>query len=144
MVETAFILLLFISFIFGLLDFGFGILQVSQATSGARDGARVGILNYKAAAGDLYASTPAAGSDQDKIKKAIVARLAGQKVTSAVVSCQDSAGVALASCATATPDVDKIRVVVTWDYRPLTFVGAFVGTRSITGTATMTIVGLPT
>jgi len=134
-VEAALIIPLFLLFVFGLIDIGYGIFQTSQATAAARDGGRVAILAYKQA--DVSGS-----ADWTKINDAVRARLAGQTVESITVTCQQPSGSTVA-CSAAKPDADRIRVVIAWTYHPLTFVGAAVGDRPVTGTATMTIIGLP-
>src|SRR5204863_981995 len=71
-------------------------------------------------------------------------RLAGQRVQSITVNClSGQTGSTTIACADASPDVDRIRVVVRWTYVPLTPAGAAVGTITISGTATMGIVGAP-
>src|SRR5581483_9309673 len=135
--EAALVLPVFLTAVLGLVDIGYAVFQTSQATSAARDGARAGILAFTSA--DVAGST-----DNAKIQSQVRERLPGQNVESITVTCLSGhTGTTTISCASATPDTDRIRVVVTWTYRPLTPAGAAVGPISITGTATMGIVGAP-
>lgn len=137
-VEAAFAFPIFLLLLFGIVDLGFAEFQTSQATSAARDGARVAILSYTNA--DNTSS-----ADYDRIRTQVMGRLVGQSVQSITVTCLDGlTGSTTQSCSTATPDQDRVRVTVTWSYNPLTPVMAAVGVRTISGTATMAILGLPT
>src|SRR5690606_8613863 len=108
-------------------DFGMLLLRTSQASSAARDGARLGILNYAAA--DVSGS-----ADRTAIEEAVRAKLVGLSVSSIEVDCVDEDDSVL-TCADASPNVDFIRVRATWDYEPLTFVGSLLGEHSFSSTS---------
>ena len=111
--------------------------QTSQATSAARDGARVAILSYAHA--DVSGS-----SDNNAVVAQVNGRLAGQHVQSITVTClSGESGSTTVTCANAAPNTDRIRVVVTWTYVPLTPIGLIAGHINISGTTTMGIVGSP-
>jgi Flp pilus assembly protein TadG len=136
-VEAALVLPLFIAVILGLIDFGYAVFQTSQATSAARDGARTAILSYSHA--DVAGS-----ADNTAVVSQVKGRLAGQAVQNITVSClSGQSGSTTLTCTDATPNRDRIKVAVRWAYTPLTPAGAAVGTITISGTATMGIVGAP-
>jgi Flp pilus assembly protein TadG len=134
-VEAALVFPLLLLFIFGLIDIGQGVFQTSQATSAARDGARVAILDHRTA--DVPGS-----ADHEAAVAEVEARLVGQDTESVAIRCKRPTGVTV-SCAAAAPRVDLVEVVVRWTYRPITFAGDLVGPRAITGSASMVIVGRP-
>jgi len=138
-VEAAFVIPLLFLFIFGLIDIGLWEFQNSQASGAARDGARVGILKYLAAD---QASPPSA--NYNAIDDAVRARLGGQSYSLSVTCLAESTSTTKA-CDTAAVDHDRIRVVVTWQHPSLTYVGQLAAgnSQSVTGTAIMTINGLP-
>jgi hypothetical protein len=137
LVEAAFAFPIFLTLLFGVIDIGNAEFQTSQATAAARDGARVGILHFDNA--DVSGST-----DQQTIVTEVNARLAGQTAT-VVVSCINGlTGSTALTCSQAIPDQDRIQVTVSWTYTGLTPVMASLGPRTISGTATMAILGEPT
>ncbi|MCU1448137.1 MAG: hypothetical protein JWP02_307, partial [Acidimicrobiales bacterium] len=71
-VEAAFVLPLLFFLVLTMVDLGMWGFQTSQATSAARDGARVGIINYVTAKGP----SPG-GTDYTAIANAAKARLGG-------------------------------------------------------------------
>ena len=137
LVEAAFVFPLFITLLFGIIDIGMAEFQTSQATAAARDGARVGILNYLNA--DVSGS-----SDQQAIITQVNARLAGQAATITVSCINGLTGSTALDCSSAIPDQDRIRVTVSWSYSALTPVMASMGPKTISGTATMAVLGEPT
>jgi Flp pilus assembly protein TadG len=137
LVEAAFVFPIFLTLLFGIVDIGNAEFQTSQATAAARDGARVGILHFDSA--DVSSS-----SDNQIIVAQVNARLAGQTATVSV-SCLDGlTGTTALTCALAVPDQDRIQVTVSWAYNALTPVMATMGAKTITGSATMAILGEPT
>lgn len=144
LVEAAFVFPIFFLLVFGMLDYGVWAFQVNQATVAARDGARVGILQYEDADD---ASPPSA--DYTAIADAVRERLAGQTVESITVECigpDDSiTSDDPASCSDAERGVDRIKVQVRWQRRFFSFVGDIVGggSKTVTGISRMVIVGLP-
>ena len=125
-------------FLFGLVDIGLWEYQNSQASAAARDGARVGILKYLSA--DTSGST-----NNTAISNAVAARLGGQAYN-LTVTCLAASTSTTKSCDSGVlVDHDRIKVVVTWQHSSLTYVGRFVGgsSQTVTGTAIMTINGLP-
>ncbi len=140
-VETAIVLPIFFTLVFGGIDVGRGVFQTSQATGAAADGARVGVLDH------TQADVPGSPAHQ-AIVEAVEGRLAGQAHDPVVVTCLTSSGDSgskdAVSCADADPDTDFLRVQVAWRFRPVSFVGSRFPVTDITGTATMLIIRQPT
>ncbi len=136
-VELALVLPIFLLFVFGLIDFGSAVFQNGQAKAAARDGARVGILRYA----DADSTT---SSDYAAIRTAIARRLPGQSLSAGYpkVWCSDPTG-ATVPCRAAVVDQDDITVEVRWRHEPLTPAGLPFGAITVSGTATMKIVGRP-
>lgn len=129
LVEAALVIPLFLFLLFGMIDFGYGIFQDSQATAGARDGARYGILDPTDTAG---------------IEAEAKARAVGQDAVVEVACLDGPTGTTTVPCASAVPGEDRIEVVVSWDYVAPTGVGTMFGSgRTISGSSTMLIVGRP-
>ena len=137
-VEAAFVVPLLFLFIFGLIDIGLWEYQSTQASAAARDGARVGILKYLSA--DTVGS-----ANNTAISNAVAARLGGQSYTLTVTCLNEGDATTKACDSAARVDQDRIKVVVSWNYGSLTYVGQFVAGNShtVTGSAVMTIHGLP-
>ena len=138
-VEAAFVLPILFTILLTFFDFGSWELQSTQGAAAARDGARVAVLHYAAA--DVPAS-----SDYAAIKAAVTKRLAGQGYSSLTVTCVGpSTTTPLAGgCSAATVDNNRVLVTISWTRQPWSPIGTLLGPRTITGTATMTINGLPT
>lgn len=136
-VEAAFAFPILLTFIFGLVDLGMWTFNANQATNAARDGARLGILDYK---------TAESGTQHEAIVAAVRARLEDAKVQAEDVDvrCVDPDGTSVA-CSTATVDVHRIRVEVEWAWDLVTPVATILGydRGAATGSATMKIVGRP-
>jgi Flp pilus assembly protein TadG len=137
LVEAAFVFPLFLTLFFGIIDIGNAEFQTSQATAAARDGARVGILHFDNA--DVSGS-----ADRQTVVDQVNARLAGQTATVTISCLNGLTGSTSLTCSQAIPDQDRIQVTVTWAYNALTPVMASMGTNTISGTATMAILGQPT
>jgi Flp pilus assembly protein TadG len=139
LVEAALVLPLLMTVVLGFFDFGAWELQSTQAASAARDGARVAILRYKQA--DVPGS-----ADNQAVVDAVKRRLAGQKYTSLTVTCVGPASATpiTGGCAAASVDSDRVLVKIAWSRTPWTFVGGWFGTKTIDGSSTMVINGLPT
>jgi Flp pilus assembly protein TadG len=135
MVEAAFAIPLFLVMVLGFVDIGFGVLQTSQATSAAADGARIGILGYSRA--DVSGST-----QRTAIENAVKAKLVGQKVDTITVTCVNPAGTTV-TCLLADPDVDRLKVTVSWKFVAISPVGKLLPNQNITGAATMGLVRQP-
>ncbi|HEV3353136.1 MAG TPA: TadE/TadG family type IV pilus assembly protein [Acidimicrobiales bacterium] len=146
-VEAAFVLPLLFLFALALVDIGLWEFQNSQASNAARDGARVGILRYKTAAGSTAAP---GGADFQAINNAVKARLANQSYT-VTVNCVSPTSEATipGNCSSASigfdsSATDRIKVRVTWSRAAMSPVGKLFGvTQSVTGTAVLQLVGLP-
>ena len=118
--------------ILGMTEYSVAEFQASQASSAARDGARVGILDYKQA--------DVSGSDaNDAIVAAVNARLTGQKGVTVTVTCVNDLGTTV-TCSTAVADRDRIQVRVSWPYTRITGVVP-VTPNTISSTARMALVG---
>lgn len=144
-VEAAFAIPILFTFIFGLVDLGMWTFNANQATNAARDGARLGIIDFQ------QADVPISDM-HEAIVEAVGSRLEDAKVETVVVSCVNPAGVLVADadgdgrrCEHAKIDVDSIKVDVEWTWDLVTPVAAILGydRGEATGTATMRLVGRP-
>jgi Flp pilus assembly protein TadG len=138
LVEAALVLPILLTVVLGFFDFGSWELQSTQASSAARDGARVAILRYKQA--DVAGS-----ADNKAIVDAVKRRLAGQTYSSLTVTCVGPTTTTpiTGGCAAAQVDRDRVLVNISWSRKPWTFVGGWFGTQTIKGSSTMVINGLP-
>lgn len=138
LVEAAFALPVFILFLFGLVDLGLAVLQTSQTSSAAADGARAASVVK-----DLTGAETA-GPAHDKIVNAVRARLVGADDVVITISCRTASG-SVYTCGTegALRDRARIRVEVSLTFEPATFVGASLPIENIRGTASMGLVDLP-
>lgn len=134
LVEAALVMPLLFLMVFGLIDLGLWVFESTQAAAAARDGARVAILDYRAA--DVpgsadRASVQAAASRHIDVSAPIVA-----------VRCLGGDDTSLA-CDQAVPGEDRIEVTVSWERETLTFVGALLGqsARQVSATSAMSITG---
>jgi Flp pilus assembly protein TadG len=157
--ESALILPILLTIVLGGIDFCYIDLQYDAASSAARDGARVGLLNHNVTTVGAQTSCSPSPADAQftAICKAVVKRLAGTAtVTSVQVICYAGVGPSAplptdatdpntqATCSSSQvqPDASTISVIVTWKVSPLTFVGAtLIGTKTTTATARMVIAG---
>lgn len=137
-VEAAFVVPLLFLFLLGVMDIGLWEYQNSQASSGARDGARVGIL--------YYASADTTGqANNTKIVNAVKARIGG-RIPTVTVTCMGPTTTTAKPCdSTINVDSDRIKVDVTWTRPPLSFVSKIGGTstQTVHASATMQILGIP-
>lgn len=146
LVEAAFALPIFFLILLGLIDFGMMAFDANRASNAARDGARVGIINYRYL--DAPASDPKApgAKDFDLLKAAIQQNLPNRTIQDADldVRCITPGG-ADTPCLTATVDVDRVSVTLDWQRESISPVSQALGFASvdISGTARMTIVGSP-
>lgn len=138
-VESAFVLPIFFLLLLGLIDFGLLALESNKASNAARDGARVGIIDYQQA--DVVGS-----GDYNAIKAAIEKNLPGRTIPDAdlVVECLTPAG-STVTCANAVLDEDRLSVSVEWQRDSISPITAALGFGSVgvTGESRMTIVGRP-
>jgi Flp pilus assembly protein TadG len=157
--ESALILPVLLTIVLGGIDLCYVDLQYDAASSAARDGARVGILNHNVTT--VGASTTCTPSPADAqftaICRAVVKRLASTATVTAVqVVCYAGVGPApplptgvtdpntQATCTSnqIQADASTMAVVVTWKVTPLTFVGStLIGNRTTTSTARMVVSG---
>lgn len=137
LVEAAFALPIFFLLFLGLVDFGLLAFNSNQVANAARDGARVGILDFDEA--DQVGST-----DQVAIRDTILAKLPGQSLESLEVSCQTASGTPV-DCEDADPEADFLRVKAAWSYDFLSPVANALGfeTRILSGEAQMALVPPP-
>ncbi|MDQ6725775.1 MAG: pilus assembly protein [Actinomycetota bacterium] len=134
--EAAMTLPIVLLFVLGLIDLANWDLQKSQASSGARDGARVAILSVTGA--DVSGA-----SANTTVHDAIAARLGGQAFTF-TVHCMSSTTTTTKTCTSSptTVDRDRVQVSVSWQRPGLTFVSQMVGaSSSVSASSTMTISG---
>lgn len=140
--EAAFALPIFFLMVLGLIDFGIVGLNDNQAGNAARDGARVGIIDYRQA--DVVGTAA-----YEAIASAIEANLPGRNIpgdTSLQVSCiQPNGDPVSGGCASARVDIDRIRVEVSWTQPFLSPVASALGFDSVVvdGDSSMVIVGRP-
>ena len=129
LLEAAFAIPIFFVFLLAFVDLGLGVLQTSQATSAASDGARAGIIDP---------------TDTAAIEAAVKERLAGAKVGSVTITCLKPGGTTV-DCASSEldPETDRIRVVVKWRWKPVGPVGHAFPVQDIVGSSTMDIVPQP-
>lgn len=136
-VEAAFVIPLLFMFMFGLVDLGMWTLNSNQASNAARDGARVGILEFPLRGGDL-------ADAEDKIVAAIKDHLPeGTMDASAVtITCLASDD---ATIPCTDPDPDRVKVDVAWAWTLVTPVATILGIDDgdVQGSATMEVVGRP-
>ena len=132
------VLPLLFTLVFALFDLGQWEFQGSQATAAARDGARAGLMAYKTAEGTT--ASPG-GAGFSTINAAVAARRDHQSYT-LTVSCVGSLDETAKPCASSQPDVDRIKVTVTWTRSPLTPVTAAFGVQQVSGHAVMRVVGV--
>lgn len=149
LVEAALVFPIVFVLLSALIDLGFWTYENSQVANAARDGARVAMLNYVGASTtpSFTQSTTLSGAPDDlAIQQAIASHLAGRPF-SAVVTCYayNNGGTPTSeTCSNATLGVDEISVAVTTARPSYSFIGPRFGSSSITETATLVIVGLPT
>lgn len=132
LVEAALVLPIILFVMLGMTEYSVAELQANQASSAARDGARVGILDYK------QADVPGSASN-NAIVAAVNARLLGQKNVTVTVTCLESDGTTVV-CANAVAEQDRIQVVVSWPYAKVTGIVPVVP-KTITATSRMALVG---
>ncbi len=153
MIELAIVAPVLFALFLGLITFSVMIGAENDVSNGARDGARLGIINFSCA--DSYSGSPNQGHDScpdesnspqftavSNAVKATAGSLA--RINSVAVRCIDGTNTSLSTkvCNSAiTPGVDLIEVKVTWT--PLVSSSYFAGgTR--TEVSRMMIAGLPT
>ncbi len=124
--------------VFALFDLGQWEFQGSQASAAARDGARAGLMAYKTAEGTTAAP---GGAGFSTIDAAVAARLDHQSY-SLTVACVSSLDETTKPCSSAAPDVDRIKVTVSWTRSALTPVTAAFGAQQVSGHAVMKVVGV--
>lgn len=135
LLEVAVTLPVLLLAILGFVDLGMAVFQSSQASSAAADGARAGIIRFERA--DVLNS-----ADRLAIEGAVRAKLVGQEVETITVACVDRSD-ATVSCAAADPEVDRLRVTVSWTFRPLSPMGHAIPAKVLTGRATMSLIDQP-
>ncbi|MEP7740084.1 TadE/TadG family type IV pilus assembly protein [Nocardioides sp. 31GB23] len=116
--EFAFVLLPFVTLVFGAIDFGWAVNHDVLVNNAAREGAREGSLN----------------PDQGDIE-AVVHASPGGADTTVAVSCRKPSGATCASIASATPG-DTVIVTVALDHDWITPVGGALAPGGVTLTKT--------
>jgi Flp pilus assembly protein TadG len=132
LVEAALVLPIILFVMLGMVEYSVAELQANQASSAARDGARVGILDYK------QADVPGSAAN-NAIVAAVNARLLGQRNVTVTVTCLKSDGTTVV-CANAVAEQDRIQVVTSWPYQKITGILPVVP-KTITSTSRMALVG---
>jgi Flp pilus assembly protein TadG len=136
-VEAAFVIPLLFMFMFGLVDLGMWTLNSNQASNAARDGARVGILEFPLRGGDLATA-------EDNIVEAIEDHLpeGTMDASDVTITCLASDD---ATIPCTNPKPDRVKVDVAWEWRLVTPVATILGIDEgdVQGSATMEIVGRP-
>ncbi len=143
LVEAAVALPLLVLFVLGMVDMGLWTFQSTQASSGARDGARAGILRYQQA--DIPTS-----ADAVAIRRAIERRIGAQPfgapltVQVRCVTAGQSLPVTGGCAAASVLNRDRLEVTVSWLRRSLSFVTLPFGTsQTVRGKTAMVILGRP-
>lgn len=152
-IEAALVLPLLFSIILGMTDAGMLVFNNTQVTAAARDGSREAILYYKQAdggSGGTLFSPPcnALTADQTVICNAIETHLDSTNFQFSVQCLAQASAVGSPqpsppqeTCANATIDQDQIQVTVRWTRSSWT---AMLPTSiTVTGSSTLTILGLP-
>ena len=153
-IEAALAIPLLFSIILGMTDVGMLVFNNTQVTAAARDGSRQAILHFQQAdggSGGTFYSPPCSSltSDQAAVCDAIQAHLGSSATFQFSVQClARPASVGLPqpsppqeSCAGASVDTDQIQVTVQYTKRSWTAV--LPSTVTVTGSSTLTILGLP-
>jgi Flp pilus assembly protein TadG len=152
-IEAAIVLPLLFTLIFGMTDVGMLVFNNTQVTGAARDGARQAILHYSQAdggSGGTYFSPPCSSltSDQTVVCNAIEKHLVTTNFQFSVQCLAQASSIGGTapnppeeSCANASPDQDLIRVSVKVNRTSWTAV--LPASVTISGSSTMTIIGLP-
>lgn len=139
LVEAAFTIPLFFFLLLGVIDFGMLAFEDNKASNAARDGARVGIIDYRGL-------DDVTSSDFAQLKATIQQNLPGQTIddTNLEVKCVTPAGLDTA-CSSARVDIDRVSVSVSWMRNAISPVASVLGFDpvEIDGEARMTIVGAP-
>ncbi len=139
LLEVALVVPLLLLLVLGALDMGLWVFETTQAASGARDGARVGMLSY--------AQADVAGSDDAVAVRQAVEKRLGVRTLSVDVQCVDPGDTTPlpGGCADANLTIpSRIDVRVSWQRTPLSFVTEPFGvTRVVSSRAQMSISGRP-
>ena len=144
LVEAAFVLPVLLFIILGLVDFSMWEFQRSQASSAARDGARVGILLPLGAT-----EGKSKAENQAETKAAIVAAVRSRipddsklQAFTVNVYCEGgSKAVDFSGCDNPTPGTTRLIVETSWQYQTISPVGALFGKPTISSSAGMIYVG---
>jgi Flp pilus assembly protein TadG len=143
LVEAALVLPALMLFFLGIIDLGLWVFAGTQASGGARDGARAAILSYHQA--DVATSADAAA-----IRDAVVRRVGGQPsgtpltVVVRCVGASDATPLAGGCGAASVLNRDRVDVTVSWERRPISFVTvAFGPSQTVTGRAVMVVQDRP-
>jgi Flp pilus assembly protein TadG len=135
LVELAMVVPVLFLFVFGLVDVGLLAFERNQAAAAARDGARAALVDYDQA--DVPAS-----ANNERVKAAAVARI-DAKAPVVAVRCLADTGTTI-SCSTASANVDRVELSVSWNRSSITFVGGIIGqSQHISATAAMVVAGRP-
>lgn len=138
LVEAAFALPILFAMVMGLIDFGVGVLQTSQVSGAAADGARSALLWKPGAVQPDVVGSPA----HNRVKEAVEGRLMGHEFTFQV-NCITPSGSTVA-CSAADPDRDRIKVTVRSPFEPVSPLGHSVaGNKVLSSSAAMGLTGLP-
>jgi hypothetical protein len=132
-VEAAFIMPILLVIVLGLMDFSVWEFQESQASSAARDGARVGVLLSLDAADQ--SATKTAISDAVRAKIPDSGKLKSFNVR--VWCAGGTPGTEFSGCLPSKPGQTRLIVEASWTYVPVSFVGERFGTPKVTSTAEM-------
>jgi Flp pilus assembly protein TadG len=133
MIEFAIIAPLLFLLIVGMVDVGLVVFGNSVGSNAAREGARVGIVNYKDA--DVVGS-----DDNDAIRDAVLAKLGTTLIGTPTIGarCLTGGTNAVKVCSNARVDFDLIEVTVTWQHVGIT---PFVSDSTHTDISRLVIVG---
>lgn len=137
LIEAAFAVPIFLTIMMGLIDLGVGVLQTSQVSGAAADGARSAIIWTSGPKPDVAGSAA-----HDRVREAVAGRLMGRDFTFEVRCVTPSD--AVVACSAANPDRDLIRVSVHTEFQPVSPLGHNVAAgKMLSSSATMGLIRQP-
>ena len=139
-VETALVIPIFLLLFTGVADLGMGALQTSQATSGAADAARAGVV----LAEPPDTANCATDRGYQRVISAARTRIPGRDLgcDHVRIECLNRAGDEI-NCASADTLNDRMRVTVTWTWEAFSPIGQAVPIQEIVGSSTMRFIPQP-
>lgn len=136
-IEAAFAIPILLTIMMGLIDLGVGVLQTSQVSGAAADGARAAIIWKTGSKPDVVGSAA-----HGRVREAVAGRLMGKDFTFDVRCVTPSD--AVVACASADPDRDLLRVTVRSEFLPVSPLGHNIADgKMLSSSATMALIRQP-